>query len=71
MTELREVFREGRYASCQFMTDWELDPPKFIHCYEPKTQQSFVAAQRMGTWAEVSTDEIVLRLNGDWPGEIG
>lgn len=67
MDELREVFRKGRYAQCQFMTRWKTKPPRFIHVYEPDKREEFVAAQRMGCWAEVDVAEVVARLNGDWP----
>lgn len=69
MNSLREVFRGGGkgYAWCQFMTNWTDQPPQFIHVHDPKLNESFIAARRMGTWAEVDMFEVVRRLNGDWP----
>lgn len=70
MDGLREVYRRpGRYAWCQFMTSWKGGkPPKFIHVHDPEKNESFVATQGMGTWMEVDVEEIVQRLNGEWPG---
>lgn len=67
--ELREVFRHGRYAWCQFLTnwDWDQEPPKFIACHEPERDQTFIAKQAMGTWCEVDVHELAQRLNGNWP----
>ena len=67
---LREAYRGGRIVKCQFVTEWDLTPPKYVHAYEPKTGIHFVVSQQMGAWMDVEISSIVYRLNREdtWPG---
>lgn len=62
--EIREVFmRGGRYARCQFLTSWELDPPKYIVCHDVDRDHTFIATQAFGTWAQADVYLLADKLN--------
>lgn len=65
----REIFRRsGRYTQCQILNWDKGPPPKFLACHPlDGTHTGFIAAQRMGTWAEIDIHEVERRLNGTWP----
>ena len=66
--QTREIFRKsGGYPQCQILNWQKGAPPKFLACWDPRRQDHFIAAQRMGTWAEIDIYEVEMRLNGTWP----
>ena len=64
--DLRDAYRGGRIVKCQFVTEWDLTPPEYVHAYEPKTGQHFVVSQQMGAWMDVDVSRIVRILNGEF-----
>lgn len=68
----REIFRSGgRYTQCQIL-NWEAGaPPKYLACHALDGTGDFIAAQRMGTWAEIDIHEVERRLNGTWTARQG
>lgn len=64
----REIFRQGgKYDQCQILNWQSGKPPKFLACHPLDGTNDFIAAQRMGTWAELDIYEVERRLNGTWP----